>query len=217
VHRPIENALVAPIARWGRVTPNQLSFGVNVLAYAVTGLFASGALLAGALLAFVVGLADGLDGKLARVTQRVSRVGALEHAFDMLYEYSWIIALAWALHRDGAGHLPLLLAALTVAVIAFYRSIYDQHGKQTGRSLDDAAPFDRTFKRIAGRRNLYNIWTLAAIIAGTPLAALWAITVHATLTGAVYTTRTITLLRRLDRTHRTSDAPSRVRSNAKPH
>lgn len=198
VHRPIENALVARIARWGRITPNQLSLGVNVLAYIVAVLFASGALLAGSLLSFVVGLADGLDGKLARVTQRVSRVGALEHAFDLLYEYAWILALAWAVYAAGAGATPLVLAGVTVTLIAFYRSVYDQYGKQAGRSLDDSGTFDRTFRRVAGRRNLYNIWILAFVVAGWPLGALWAITFHAAVTAVCYACRAIHLLRRLD-------------------
>lgn len=199
VHRPIENAFVAPLARWSRITPNQLSLGVNVLAYAVTVLFATGSLLAGSLLTFVVGLADGLDGKLARVTQQVTRVGSLEHAFDMLYEYSWILALAWAVHSDDGGAAPLVLAGVSVAIIAFYRSVYDQFGKQAGRSLDDAASFDRRFRRIAGRRNLYNIWILGAVIAGVPMTALWAIAAHAAITASVYATRTAVLLSRLDR------------------
>jgi phosphatidylglycerophosphate synthase len=202
VHRPIENALVAPLARSTSITPNQLSLGVNVLAYAVTALYASGLLLTASLLSFVVGIADGLDGKLARVKQQVSRVGSLEHAFDMLYEYSWILALAWAVQRDRGSVAPLVLAGVTVAVVAFYRSVYDQYGKQSGHSLDDAGRFDRRFRRVAGRRNLYNLWILAFVVAGAPMAALWAIAAHAVVTGLVYALRATTLLRRLDQTVR---------------
>lgn len=206
VHRPIENALVAPVARSTPITPNQVSTCVNVLAYTVTALYASGLLLAASLLSFVVGIADGLDGKLARVKQQVSRAGSLEHAFDMLYEYSWILALAWAVHRDQDGVAPLVVAGVTVAVVAFYRSVYDQYGKQTGHSLDDAGGFDRRFRRVAGRRNLYNLWILAFVLAGVPAGALWAIAVHAGVTGVVYALRATTLLRRLDRAARTAPA-----------
>lgn len=198
VHRPLENALVAPLARTGRITPNQVSIAVNILAYAVTALLATGALLAGSLLSFAVGLADGLDGKLARVTGRVTRTGALEHAFDMLYEYSWILALAWAIHDTDDTATPLLLAGITVTLVAFYRSIYDHYGKQAGHSLDDSSPFARHFRRIAGRRNLYNIWILAGVLAGAPLFSLYAIAIHAAVTATVYSAQTIVLLRRLD-------------------
>jgi phosphatidylglycerophosphate synthase len=174
----------------------------DVLAYAVTALYASGLLLTASLLSFVVGVAEGLGGKLARVKQQVSRVGSLEHAFDMLYDYSWILALAWAVHRDQCGVAPLVLAGVTVAVVAFYRSVYDQYGKQAGHSLDDAGGFDRRFRRVAGRRNLYNLWILAFVLAGAPAAALWAIAARAAVTGVVYGLRATTLLRRFDRTVR---------------
>lgn len=200
VHSPIENALVRRIARRSRITPNQLSVAVNVLAYAATALFASGHLIAASSLTFVVGLADGLDGKLARVKQQVTNLGALEHAFDMLYEFSWILALAWAVYRAQGSAAPLLLAGIAVAVIAFYRSVYHHYGKNVGHSLDDAGRFDRGFRRIAGRRNLYNIWILLAVLAGAPLAALWVIAVHAVLTAIIYVVRGGMLLHRLDRT-----------------
>jgi CDP-L-myo-inositol myo-inositolphosphotransferase len=199
VHTPVENALVRRIARWSWITPNQLSVAVNILAYAATAFFASGLLLAASLLTFVVGLADGLDGKLARVKQQVTKLGSLEHAFDMLYEFSWILALAWVVYRTQGGAAPLLLAGTSVAVIAFYRGIYDQYGKSVGHSLDDAGPFDRHFRRLAGRRNLYNVSILVAVLAGAPLAALWAIAGHAVLTAAVYAVRSGILLHRLDR------------------
>jgi len=200
VHGPIENALVLRIARRSRITPNQLTVAVNVLAYAATALFAVGHLAAASLLTFIVGLADGLDGKLARVKQQVTKLGALEHAFDMLYEFSWIVALAWAVYRSQGRVAPLLLAATAVAVIAFYRSVYDHYGKNAGYSLDDAGPFDRRFRRIAGRRNLFNIWILLAVLAGAPLAALWVIAAHAVLTAVIYAVRSGVLLHRLDRT-----------------
>jgi 1L-myo-inositol 1-phosphate cytidylyltransferase / CDP-L-myo-inositol myo-inositolphosphotransferase len=199
VHRPIENALVAPVARSTTITPNQLSLGINVMAYTVTALFASGLLLGASLLSFVVGIADGLDGKVARVRQQVSRAGSLEHAFDMLYEYSWLLALALAIQRDQGVVAPFVLAGVTIAVVAFYRSVYDQYGKQAGRSLDDSGDFERRFRRIAGRRNLYNLWILAAVLMGTPGAALWAIATHAGITGMVYGLRATTRLRQLDR------------------
>jgi phosphatidylglycerophosphate synthase len=179
------------------------------LAYAVTALYASGLLLAASLLSFVVGIADGLDGKLARVKQQVSRAGSLEHAFDMLYEYSWILALAWAIQRAEDRVASFVLAGVTVAVVSFYRSVYDQYGKQAGHSLDDAGDFEWRFRRVAGRRNLYNLWILAFVLAGAPTAALWAIAAHAAVTGLVYGLSAKTRLP--PRPRGRSAAPSRAR------
>lgn len=195
VHRPIENKLVQWIAAHSEVTPNQISVAVNVLAYTVTALFYFGYLLPASLLTFVVGVADGLDGKLARLKLAVTNVGSLEHSFDMLYEFSWIIALGLYLYRTDDIAVPLILAGLIVTFVAFYRNVYDQFGKAMGRSLDDAGDFERRFRRIAGRRNLYNVEILAGILIGVPLASLVAITAHSGLTALVYSLRAITHMR----------------------
>lgn len=96
LHKPIENRLVALISK-SSITPNHLTVVVNVLAYAATALFFLRHLLPASILTFVVGIADGLDGKLARVKLRTSNLGALEHSFDLLFESSWFIALSWYL------------------------------------------------------------------------------------------------------------------------
>lgn len=86
VHKPIENKLVAFISNFN-ITPNQLTIIVNILAYTVTALFFLGHLLPASILSFVVGIVDGLDGKLARVKLKISKLGSLEHSFDLLFEF----------------------------------------------------------------------------------------------------------------------------------
>ena len=87
VHRPIENRVVLYLMKT-RVTPNQVTVLTNILAYVVTVLYLFGYLLPGSLLSFVVGLMDGIDGKLARAKNMTSRLGKMEHAFDLLFEFS---------------------------------------------------------------------------------------------------------------------------------
>jgi choline kinase len=100
VHKPIENELVAFLSNY-KITPNQLTIIVNILAYTVTALFLAGHLLPASILSFVVGIVDGLDGKLARVKMETSKLGSLEHSFDLLFEFSWFIALSWFLFSGG--------------------------------------------------------------------------------------------------------------------
>jgi len=57
------------------------------------------------------------------------------------------------------------------------------------RSLDDAGNFERKFKRIAGRRNLYNIPILVSILWGVPLHSLFFILFHSGITAIVYSAR----------------------------
>lgn len=151
VHKPIENKLVAFVSNFN-ITPNQLTIIVNILAYTVTALFFFGYLLPASILTFVVGIADGLDGKLARVKLKTSKLGSLEHSFDLLFEFSWFIALSWFLYQSTGSNTALLLCLFIILFIAFYRHVYDQFRRAMGRSLDDSGGFERKFRRIAGRK-----------------------------------------------------------------
>jgi len=198
VHKPIENKLVSWIAKY-KITPNQVTTIVNILAYSVTILYLLGYFLPGIILAFIVGIVDGLDGKLARVKMQTSRVGSLEHAFDLLFEFSWIVALGFRLYYVTGDGFPLLYAALTVMLVAFYRAIYDQFRKGAGISLDVSGKFESIFRRFAGRRNLYNIPILIFVLLGIPYYALVVILIHAAITAFVYASRAIHHLKILDK------------------
>src|ERR1051325_6878904 len=63
LHAPIEKWVVSHLCRTS-ITPNQITFGTAVLGLAVTLLYGGGYLWAGALLALVIGVLDGNDGKL---------------------------------------------------------------------------------------------------------------------------------------------------------
>ncbi len=197
VHSPIENRVVAWLSNYF-VTPNQITLAVNLFAYAATALFATGYLLIATLLTFVVGLMDGFDGKLARVKGMTTRVGAMEHTFDMLFEFSWLIALAYYV-SGTMGSTPLLLASITVILIAFYRDIYSRFGQSTGKSLDIYAGFERVFRRVAGRRNLYNVHILLFVLLDLPFYAIVSIFIHALATALIYASRALLHLNRLDR------------------
>jgi len=203
VHKPLENKIVAFISAFN-ITPNQLTIIVNILAYTVTGLYLFGHLLPATILSFVVGIADGLDGKLARVKLKTSKLGSLEHSFDLLFEFSWFIALSWFLFSATQDVLPLILAILIILFIAFYRNIYDQFRKATGRSLDDMGDFERKFKRIAGRRNLYNIPILIGVLL-VPVFSFYALTYslifilfQSGVTAIVYSIRSIKHMHAMD-------------------
>ncbi|MEA1912726.1 MAG: sugar phosphate nucleotidyltransferase [candidate division WOR-3 bacterium] len=198
VHKPIENKLVAFISNFN-ITPNQLTVLVNILAYIVTALFFFGYLLWASILTFVVGIADGLDGKLARVKLMTSKLGSLEHSFDLLYEFSWFIALSYFLYSSTQNPTPLILCIFIILFIAFYRHVYDQFRRAMGKSLDDAGNFERIFRRVAGRRNLYNIPILVCILLRVPLYSLIFILFHSGITAIVYSTRAMKHMNVIDR------------------
>lgn len=188
VHHPIENKIVYHLSDYG-ITPNQMTILINVGAYITTFLFLTGYLLPASILTFVVGLMDGLDGKLARVKAMESKLGSMEHPFDALYEFSWIAAISAYLSLSTGELLPALLGMFIILLVAFYRQCYDRFRMSTGRSLDTYGGFDRAFRRVAGRRNLYNIHILVAVILGVPFYCLLSIALHAAVTAVVYACR----------------------------
>jgi len=198
VHKPIENKLVAFISKYN-ITPNQITIIVNILAYTATALFFYGYLLIASLITFVVGVVDGLDGKLARVKLKTSKLGSLEHSFDLLFEFSWIIALSCFLFISTRDATPLILCILIITFVSFYRNVYDRFRSATGVSLDDYGGFERKFKRIAGRRNLYNIPILVSILLNVPLYSLFFILFHSAVTAIVYTARAAKHMYDMDR------------------
>lgn len=198
-----QNKLVAFISN-SNITPNQLTIMVNILAYTVTGLFFFGYLLPASFLTFIVGVVDGLDGKLARVKLMTSKIGSLEHSFDLLFEFSWFIALSFFLFSSTQSATPLILCIFIILFIAFYRHVYDQFRRATGRSLDDSGDFERIFRRVAGRRNLYNIPILVAILLGVPLYSLILILFYSGITAIVYSLRAMKHLHTMDKRHQSS-------------
>lgn len=184
-NRPMENAIIYRISD-RRITPNQLTIATNALAYLITALFLTGHLLVGSILTFAVGVMDGLDGKLARVRMRSTRLGLMEHSFDMLFEFSWLIALALFLFTSSESALPLVLCLFSILFIAFYRHCYDIFSRAMNTSLDNYGSFERAFRRVAGRRNLYNVHILIGVLLGVPLYSLMSILGHSVLTAVVY-------------------------------
>jgi CDP-alcohol phosphatidyltransferase len=74
VHAPIEKWLASHLCRTS-ITPNQITLGTRVLGFSVTVLYTLGYLWAGALLALIIGVLDGVDGKLAHLKVQMTKAG----------------------------------------------------------------------------------------------------------------------------------------------
>jgi hypothetical protein len=83
--------------------------------------------------------------------------------------------------------------------MAFYRACYDRFSIESGKSLDTWGKFDRIFRRIAGRRNLYNIHILVGVLLKKPLLSLFTISFHAVLTAIIYSCRACYALYKMDK------------------
>lgn len=171
LHAPIEKALVARFCKT-RVTPHQITIAWIILALITTGLFAFGQIGCGIALALIVGILDGLDGKLARLRVETSAAGKLEHHFDSFFEVAWPGVLA--LHFFRTGELSNAFAWLALLILAQIAdglakgAIYGAFAKLM-RAPD---LLDRVVRFFGGRRNVF-IWILLiATIAGAPAKGL---------------------------------------------
>lgn len=196
IHAPIETFLISLLCKTS-ITPNQLTIFTNIVAWIATLLFLTGRLGWGLVLALIVGILDGLDGKQARVKVETTKRGKLEHWFDALFEWSWWIALAY--YFRASGLLPnafryLALLAVAEAVDGILKgSVYFT----TGKLIDELGPFERMVRLVGGRRNIY-IWILTVgFLMGAPAKAFVFMTLLQTGTAVVHLPRVLwTLFRR---------------------
>ncbi len=192
LHGPIETALVSRLS-WTPITPNQVTFVTMLLGLVVTALFVTGQLWPGAILALVIGILDGVDGKLARVKVETTALGQWEHEVDYAIETSWWAALA--LHFSG--QLPWAFAFFA---LLFLSDLVDRLAKRhvkkkLGRNLDDVTRFDRLVRFIGARRNI-SVWILTGgLLLGAAPASYALVCLWTTATATVHLFRAFQIRR----------------------
>ncbi len=173
VHAPIEKWLVSHLCRT-TITPNQITLGTAVLGLGVTLLYACGYLWAGVLLALVIGVLDGIDGKLARLKAQTTKLGKKEHDLDYFIETSWWMALAYHFHYTGQIRYAYVIFFAFFAFHRLERTAIRAVQRRIGRNLDDFAPFDRLVRMVAGRRNIYTwLFTFFLVIGAPATGFIW--------------------------------------------
>ena len=159
IHAPIETAIISLLCKT-RITPNQITIAGFIIGCSAIAAFALGRIGLGIIAALVFGIVDGLDGKQSRVKIETTERGKWEHHLDYLIENSWWAAIAFQLWRSGQFPNVFFFFALLIG-----SHLLDEFAKRRvkivkRRLLDDVAPFDRAFRLIAARRNVY-VWILA--------------------------------------------------------
>jgi 1L-myo-inositol 1-phosphate cytidylyltransferase / CDP-L-myo-inositol myo-inositolphosphotransferase len=159
LHAPIETRIIALLCKT-RITPNQITIAGLIIGCSATVAFVTGRIGLGILAALIFGIVDGLDGKQARVKIETTERGKWEHHLDYLIENSWWAAIAFHLWQSAQFPNAFYLLALLIGSHLLDEFVKRRAKMATGRLLDDVAPFDRAFRLIAARRNVY-IWVLA--------------------------------------------------------
>jgi len=190
LHAPIETGIISLLCKT-RITPNQITIAGLVIGCSATAAFAVGRVGQGILAALIFGIMDGLDGKQARVKIETTERGKWEHHLDYLIENSWWAAIAFHLWRSGQLPNVFYFFALLIASHLLDESAKRWAKRVKGRLLDDIAPFDRAFRLIAARRNVY-VWMLACGFLLNAFPQSYAIICGwATVSAAVHLVRSI--------------------------
>ena len=179
-----ENLIVRRLAPTA-ITANQVTLITTVLGFAVAGLYLSGWLRLGVLIAIFVEVLDGVDGKLARITRTTSKAGEYEHILDFFYENSWWLALGRFLSRHGSPS-AWTAAILMVAFDLTDNIVYSIADVKWHRSVDNATPFLSRFRLIAGRRNIYTWIFLPGFFLGAPAFSFYLAVAWAGVTAAIH-------------------------------
>jgi len=190
LHAPIETGVISLLCKT-RITPNQITIAGLVIGCSATAAFAVGRVGLGILAALIFGIVDGLDGKQSRVKIETTERGKWEHHLDYLIENSWWAAIAFHLWRSGQLPNVFYFFALLIASHLLDESAKRWAKRVKGRLLDDIAPFDRAFRLIAARRNVY-VWMLACGFLLNAFPQSYAIICGwATVSAAVHLVRSI--------------------------
>jgi phosphatidylglycerophosphate synthase len=190
VHAPIEKWIVSHLCRTS-ITPNQITLGTGILGLSVTLLYAFGHLWVGALLALLVGILDGVDGKLARLKVQTTRIGKGEHLLDYFVEMSWWAALAYHFHATGQVRYAYMIWLVFFACDSLERLAKRSVKLRVGRSIDDVSRFDRFVRYVAGRRNIYTWLFTFCLLTGTPATGFILLCLWGMATAAIHIFRAL--------------------------
>jgi phosphatidylglycerophosphate synthase len=180
-----ENRLVSWLCHT-RITPNQVTVCTGILGAYIAFLFLHGWLRLGITLTYAVEVLDGVDGKLARTKLQTSRLGELEHILDFFMEHAWYLTITIFLVTSTNDVQWWWVGGGLMASDLLDNLLYYAGHVWFGKQLDELGPFDRGFRLIAGRRNIYTWMWLFGFWAGLPAPAFAAALVWAIVTVGVH-------------------------------
>ena len=189
-----ENRLVYWLCKT-QITPNQITLFTVGLGIFIAWLFLNGYLRVGILLAYVVEVLDGVDGKLARTKLKFSRLGEQEHIMDFFMEQAWYLCITMFLFSSTGNDIILWIGGGLMACDLADKLLYYLIHTRLNRELDELETFDRTFRIIGGRRNIYAWMFLFGFWAGYPVQTLGVVCFWALITVGVHGIRVVYHLR----------------------
>ena len=186
IHKPFEDFIVYLLYDLDFVSADHISIVVYILAFTTTYLFLTGNISYALLLAFIVGVLDGVDGKIARLRGRKTYIGKLEHSFDMLYEQCWYASFTWYLWISKESTIYLILGFTWLILDSLVRHIYNTFWIATGKSLKYIGGIAEKVTFLDGRRSMYILHMIILYLVGHLEYAIYTILIHCTITCILY-------------------------------
>lgn len=152
------------------ITPNQITFLSIVSSFAVPLFFAVGWIGAAIVTGWCMFIFDSVDGKLARLTVRLSRTaGIIEHATSAPALFLWFTGMTWyftggqwlsfSYTNTLAGWVLMILYWVDKGVNGIFRMKFK-------REIYDFSPLDKAFHLIACRRAIIMLIITVGYVTG---------------------------------------------------
>mgnify|MGYP000014566816 CR=1 FL=1 len=186
LHKPVEDFIVYLLYDLDFISADHVSLITYLLAFYVAYLFLRGAVLYALLLAVIVGILDGVDGKIARLRGRKTYIGKLEHSIDMLYEQTWYATYTWYLWTHYGDNLYLVLGFAFLILDGLVRHIYNTFWIATGKSLKYSGGLAEKVTKIDGRRSVYVLHMIIWYVLGAFNYSIFTILIHCGATAFAY-------------------------------
>jgi CDP-L-myo-inositol myo-inositolphosphotransferase len=197
-NRYFENSFVYLLAN-SRITANQVTIIVNICGFFVLFLFLIQYWWIGLILLILVNILDGVDGKLARLRMKESKVGHIEHSFDQLYEQVIYVGIGLGSFFIIGSLNVIIVLIIMLLMDSFNRHSSMQYKEVMGITLADSTRFDQIFRKFDGRRNIYTLHILIFGILGLFEYTIFSICFHAIVTSVVYSIQAIRHMKKVDK------------------
>ncbi|MBX7150835.1 CDP-alcohol phosphatidyltransferase family protein [bacterium] len=155
--------LVRPLSKT-LITPNMLTLAIIAIQVLVVPVFFMGWIVAGLVLEWIMIILDSCDGKLARVTIRLSdQFGWIEHRVSYWSTSLWYFAVGWSLAEQNIDSPFAIAGAFMFILFWMHRMTVLSFQRTYGKSLYSYTPMDIRISYIVARRNI-NVFILTTFM-----------------------------------------------------
>ena len=168
------------------ITPNHITFVSMILSFGAIPFYFIGWFWTAIIMGLIMSLLDSIDGKLARLTIRISTSGDLmDHISDIVYLPIWYFGVGWYLSKGEIFNFNLNIVLAIWGVVVFYfidRAVLGLFKKIYNVELHDYTNLDSFFRIYVARRNPFLLVMIISMIFINPEFGLYTTTIWTMIT-----------------------------------